>query len=148
MTETEIEWGYNCLTDGVHHGRPEAIWNIPLGYARQIYGDIVLREMVVARIYNDAMQIVEHHFEAGFTKEWAERIKETANEIFPDVLDSKLKELNDYYQSHGWVRDIQEVTGRIKREELNRGYAPLHGHDTINMLCRIIGMSARGRAER
>jgi hypothetical protein len=86
MTETDIEWGYNCLTDGVHHGRPEAIWNIPLGYAKQIYGDIVLREM--------------------------------------------------------------EVTGRIKREELNRGYAPLHGHDTINMLCRIIGMSARGRAER
>src|SRR3954465_6165533 len=56
-----INWGYNCLTSGVHHGRPEAIWNIPLLYAAtEVFRRDILRELVISRIYNDAMQMVEH----------------------------------------------------------------------------------------
>lgn len=142
----DINWGHNCLTAGVHHGRPEAIWNLPLGYAYQIYGDVVLREMVVARIYNDAMQVVENHFEADFTKEWAERVKELAEEMYAGTFDDKFKELSLYYMSNSWTREIQEAAGRIKRDKLNPGYAPLHPHDSINMLCRILGTSASIRA--
>lgn len=148
MNDQEINWGFNCLTTGVHHGRPEAIWNIPLGYAVQIYGQVVLEEMVVARIYNDAMQMVEHGLEPRMSQEWAERVKELAHERFETTLENKFKEISDYYQSESWVRDIQEAAGRIKRDKLNPHYEPLHSHDSINQLCRMIGVGSSISAAR
>lgn len=144
--DTNIEWGYNCLTSWVHHGRPEEIWNLPAGYAVQIYGRIVLEELIVARIYNDAMQMVEHNDK--YDEAWAERIKELAHERFSDVLENKIEELNKYYTSQSWIRDIQGVVGLVKKNKLNPGYAPLHNHDSINLLCRIIGVSAEQSASR
>lgn len=137
-----IDWNQNCLTQGVHDGRQESLWQMPLGYAKQIYGDDVLRDMVVARVYNDAMQVVENASEAAFTNEWASRVKELVNERFQDVLDSKLKELSDYYKSSMFMRDTLGAVDRIERQKLNPNYEPLHHHDSINLLCRILGVSA------
>src|SRR4051794_24692578 len=48
----EINWGYNCLTAGIHHGRPEALWNLPLYYAATVLFDKdTLKEIVISRIY-------------------------------------------------------------------------------------------------
>jgi hypothetical protein len=146
---TEINWGYNCLTQSIHHGRPEAIWNLPMGYAKLIYGPDVLKDLVVARIYNDAMQyVVASPFvqkgtgaTTSFKKEWADQVKEYAENWFPRTLRQKLVELDQYYTSSGWKNDIQDVVERVEANKLNPGYQPLHGHDSINMLCRIIGVS-------
>lgn len=142
MTDQDINWGYNCLTTGVHHGRPETIWNIPLGYAVQIYGSVVLEEMVVSRIYNDAVQMVEHGLEPRPSQKWADRVKEIARERFEGILAAKVEELSDYYLSPSWARDIQDVAERIDRNKLNPHYEPLHNHDSINLLCRIIGVGS------
>lgn len=142
MTDQEINWRFNCLTTGVHDGRPEQIWNIPLGYAVQIYGRDVLEDMVVARIYNDAMQMVEHGLEPRPFQAWAEMTKKIARERFEETLDAKIKELSDYYQSHSWAYDIRDVVGRIENNKLNPNYEPLHGHDSINLLCRMIGVGS------
>lgn len=138
----EINWGFNCLTTGPHHGRPEAIWNIPLRYAKQIYGDAVLEEMVVSRIYNDAMQMVEHGLEPRPSQAWAERVREIARERFQTTLDAKVKELSTYYQSDMWTRDTKDAAERIQRNKLNPHYEPLHSHDSINQLCRMIGVGS------
>src|SRR4051812_32731468 len=59
LLEEPINWGFNCLTQGVHHGRPEALWNIPLNYAAtKLFDKDTLKEIVISRIYNDAMQYV------------------------------------------------------------------------------------------
>lgn len=137
-----IDWNQNCLTQGVHDGRQESLWQMPLGYAQKIYGGSVLAEMVIARVYNDAMQVVEHSSEEAFTKEWAERVKEIVSERFQDVFESKLKELSDYYKSSMFKRDTLDAVDRIERQKLNPNYEPLHHHDSINLLCRILGVSA------
>jgi hypothetical protein len=36
--ESKINWGYNCLTAGIHHGRPEPLWNLPLLQAFMMFG--------------------------------------------------------------------------------------------------------------
>lgn len=147
---TEINWGYNCLTSGIHHGRPEEIWNLPLVHAVQIYGNVLLKEIVVARIYNDAMQFVKHTNtdHAITTPEWADRVKALAEEQFDCVLKDKIDEISDFYKSSGWVRDIRDVADRVSSDTLNSNYKPLHGHDSINMLCRILGQRAAIEASR
>lgn len=142
MTNQEINWGFNCLTTGVHHGRPEEIWNIPLGYAVQIYARSVLEEMVVSRIYNDAMQMVEHGLEPRPTKDWADRVKELARERFEMTLDDRVRALSEYYDSRSWAHDTQDAADRIQRNKLNPNYAPLHSHDSINQLCRMVGVGS------
>jgi hypothetical protein len=142
MNTEDINWGFNCLTMGVHHGRPEEIWNIPLGYAVQIYARDVLEEMVVSRIYNDAMQMVEHGVEPRPTKEWADRVKELARERFEMTLDDRVRGLSEYYDSRSWAYDTQDVAERIGRNKLNPNYAPLHSHDSINQLCRMVGVGS------
>src|SRR4051794_40690475 len=79
-----INWGYNCLTQGVHHGRPEALWNIPLGYAVQIFPADALQELVISRIYNDAMQYVEQANDGDTitTPEWADKVKAFAEQYY------------------------------------------------------------------
>jgi hypothetical protein len=142
MMDQEINWGFNCLTTGSHHGNPETIWNIPLGYAVQIYARDVLEEMVVSRIYNDAMQFVEHGVEPRPSQAWADRVKEIARERFGDTLDAKVKDLSAYYQSEMWARDTKDAAERIQRNKLNPHYEPLHSHDSINLLCRMIGVGS------
>lgn len=142
MSTTEIDWGYNCLTVGIHHGRPEALWNLPLLQAMTMFQVNDLQEIVIARIYNDAMQFVEHGEEPRSTKEWAEQVKEYSKNQFSDILTKKMKELQTYYDSQSWRQDVEGVIERIKKDQLNPHYAPLHSHDSINMLCRILGTSA------
>ena len=152
----QIEWGYNCLTQGVHHGRPETIWNLPLGYAVLIYGQDVLKEIVVARIYNDAMQYVDNSpfVQKGtgatmeITSEWATRIKEIAEDKFLDTLKRTDRGLADYYTSSQWRTDIQGIVDLVKQDKLNPHYEPLHSHDSINLLCRIIGVGASIQASK
>jgi len=155
-SQKEIEWGYNCLTQGVHHGRPEKIWNLPLGYAVLIYGQDALKEIVVARIYNDAMQYVDNSpfVQKGtgatmeITSEWANRIKEIAEDKFLDTLKRTDRGLADYYTSSQWRTDIQGIDDLVKQDKLNPHYEPLHSHDSINLLCRIIGVSASIQASK
>jgi len=155
-SQKEIEWGYNCLTQGVHHGRPEKIWNLPLGYAVLIYGQDALKEIVVARIYNDAMQYVDNSpfVQKGtgatmeITSEWANRIKEIAEDKFLDTLKRTDRGLADYYTSSQWRTDIQGIVDLVKQDKLNPHYEPLHSHDSINLLCRIIGVSASIQASK
>lgn len=144
--KTNLEQGFNCLTQGVHHGRPEAIWNLPLGYATQIYGQSALEEIVVARIYNDAIELVtlspftpSEGESFSFTQEWADRMRIQARADFSRLLDRKVAELGEYYTSSVWHNDVRRVQEGIRADKLNPHYAPLHGHDTINMLCRILG---------
>lgn len=150
MTE-EINWGYNCLTSGIHHGRPEQIWNLPLLYAVQIYSAEQLKRLVVARIYNDAMAYVtssplpkpdanpESTEQVTFTQTWAEQIKQHAEDWFPSTLQHTVGEIAQYYKSNNRQTDVDQVVERVEMNKLNPGYAPLHGHDSINLLCRILG---------
>lgn len=145
MTDTaDINWGFNCLTIGVHHGRPEAIWNIPLLHATNILQADVLEELVIARIHSDATQFVEHGVD--FDQAWADRIKEIAQGLFLNVLTNKVGELTKYYASLMWQNEQREALRRFKEGKLNPRYYPLHSHDTINLLCRIIGVSASRQA--
>lgn len=141
MTDiTEINWGFNCLTAGVHHGRPEALWNLPLFQAAYMFGKEELQELVLSRIFNDAMQIVEHNDE--FDQEWAEKVRTHAETLYLNKLKTKIGEISNYYSSPEWKHDQQRVVQRVKENKLGRGYEPRHPHDSINMLCRILGLSS------
>lgn len=148
MSTTEINWGYNCLTVGVHHGRPEALWTLPLLQAARIFQAEPLKELVIARIYNDAMQMVEYGNEPRMPKTWADQTKEYADNWFRHVFQRKIGELVKYYDSPNWSHDIEEVILRVRQNKLNPHYEPLHGHDSINMLCRILGSSASREASK
>lgn len=141
MEKSVINWGYNCLTIGVHHGRPEKLWNLPILYAVMIYSAETLEEIVVARIYNDAMQLVTDGREPRPSMEWAIKTRELAREKCNSVLNSKLDELGKYYRTNSFKNDSRLVVEQIKKDKLNKGYEPLHHHDSINMLCRILGVS-------
>jgi len=141
-----IEWGQNCLTSGIHHGRDGTLWNIPLGYAVIIFRRQYLKDLVIARIYSDAMQFVEYGGRPNLTKAWADRIKEIAEERYDNALQTKVGEISQYYKTPGWELEQQEAARRVLEDKLNPHYEPLHGHDTINLLCRIIGSSASRQA--
>lgn len=143
-----VNWGYNCLTQGVHHGRPEPIWNIPLLQALAMFDTRDLKTLVVARIHTDALIFVHRGEGTRPTEEWAQRVADLAAEKFDDVFAAKLKELEAYYDSPEWYRDIREAIERVKDNRLNTRYLPLHSHDSINMLCRIIGVSCSIEASR
>lgn len=149
---TEINWGFNCLTVGIHHGRPEALWNLPLFQAAYMFRKEELQELVIARIYNDAMQFVEHGnhevVDPVVTPEWAEQVKSHAKESYMRTLQHKVGEISKYYQSLEWLRDQQMVVERVKANKLGRGYDPRHSHDSLNLLCRILGTSASRKATR
>jgi len=141
-SEPEINWGYNCLTTGVHHGRPEALWNMPLLQMTYIFNPDEIKELIVYRIYTDALIYVHRGSDPRPTEQWAERIKEIAEERYLNVLQLKIGEITKYYESPAWHRDVHGVIERIKNNRLNPRYQPLHSHDSINMLCRIVGVSA------
>ena len=138
----EIEWGYNCLTQGVHHGRPEKLWNLPLIQAAHMFSGDQLRELVVYRIYTDALIYVNCGVEPRPSEEWAEKVKKFAEDLYSNVFQRKIGEVSEYYRSSECTRDQLKVIERVKDNRLNPNYEPLHPHDSINMLCRIIGTSA------
>jgi predicted ArsR family transcriptional regulator len=140
-----IEWGYNCLTTGIHHGRPEKLWNLPLLYAAQIYSRGHLKAIVVARIYNDAMQFVEAD---SATPEWAEQTKQYASDWYDTMLQHTVGEIARYYKAPERARDVQRSVDRLVANKLSAGYEPLHGHDSINLLCRILGTKASREASK
>jgi hypothetical protein len=153
----QINWGYNCLTQGIHHGRPEAIWNLPLLQASQMFTVEQLKELVVDRIYNDAMQFVnqdQKFIEEGaresvsYSKEWADKVKEIADSHFLTRYQNTLGAVTDYYRSPEFKRDLDGVIERNKQNKLNPGYQPLYIHDTINLLCRMIGTSSSIKASK
>lgn len=146
MSTTEINWRHNCLTVGVHDGRPEAIWNLPLSQALMMYEHEGLKQIVVARIFQDAMQMVEHGDEPRMPDTWAKVTAELAEENFIITFATQLHEIVTYYSSASYKRDVEGVIERIKLNKLNPHYAPLHGHDTVNMTCRILGVSCSRKA--
>lgn len=148
MSTVEINWRQNCLTVGPHDGRPEALWNLSLIHAWMTFPEKYLQEIVVARIYNDAMQFVEHGEDPRPSQEWAEQVKQYANDWVLPTYQRKVEELNDYYKSSSWANDLRDVAERVKENKLNPGYQPLHGHDSINLLCRIVGVSASREASK
>ena len=140
MSTTEINWGYNCLTQGVHHGRPEPLWNLPLNYAIGLFGKNQLALLVLTRIHRDALQITLHNEQ--YTTEWANRVRAHAEEHYDRTLQHKVGEISTYYKSSGFKADLDRVVELVEKDQLNVFYEPLHGHDSINMLCRIIGVNA------
>jgi hypothetical protein len=42
--------------------------------------------------------------------------------------------------------DMENIVELIERDKLNPHYEPLHPHDTINLLCRILGVGAEIKA--
>src|SRR5918993_2555653 len=142
MNTIEIDWTQNCLTGGIHHGRDGAIWSIPLRYAAIIFTADTLKDIVISRIYADALQVVEHSNHEGHSEEWARRTKEIAEQRYKLTLEHKVGEIANYYKSSGWLSDQQEIAGRVVKGKLNPHYAPLHSHDSINLFCRILGDSS------
>jgi hypothetical protein len=141
LPEKPINWGYNCLTQGIHHGRPEALWTMPLMEAVRYFPGAALQELVISRIYHDALLYVNHGSPRR-PHEWAEKIEEHAEKIFRNRLQQKVGELDKYYKSENFRKDITDAAGWYTDNKLNPGYVPMHSHDSINMLCRIIGTSA------
>lgn len=148
---SDINWGYNCFTGDVHHGRPESLWKLPLLQAAlQMFGADELKELVIARIHNDAMQFVtaSPFIQKGtgattrFTQEWADKVKECAEAKYRNVLQQKIGEISNYYNSPTWKNDQKDVVERLKANKLNSHYEPLHDHDSLNLLCRILAVSA------
>lgn len=139
----KINWRHNCLTGGIHDGRPEAIWNLPLLQASTMFETEGLKQLVVARIYKDAMQQAERtDVEHNLTPEWAQEVANVAEKDFVFTLARKMAEVQKYYTSSSYKRDFEHVIEWYKGDKLNPHYEPLHGHDTINMLCRILGQSS------
>lgn len=153
MSTTEINWGYNCFTNDVYHGRPEAIWNLPLLQAVPMFSADELKELVITRIYNDAMMYVGTFSQKGtgatvqIPQEWAEKIKACAESRYRNACQRKVGELLRYYKSPEYRRDVEGVIMRVKENSLDPKYRPLHHHDSINMLCRIIAVSCQGRVQ-
>lgn len=146
---TEINWGYNCLTVGIHHGRQETLWRLPLLQAAlQMFGAEELKELIISRIYNDAMQFVEYGETSVATQEWADKVKECAEAKYRATLQHKVGEISTYYNSPEWKSDQKDVVSRVKENKLNSRYEPLHPHDSLNLLCRILGVSASIRASK
>lgn len=144
LDEQGINWGYNCLTNGIHHGRPEAIWNLPLLHAIHLYHREMLRELVLTRIHKDALQVTLHNSE--YTTAWANRVRELAEEKYHTTIQHKVGELSNYYNSPEFERDSDNVVRLFAEDKLNSGYEPLHSHDSINMLCRILGTKSSIKA--
>lgn len=142
--ENQIDWTQNCLTAGIHNGRDGAIWSMPLGYAVSIFEAETLRELVIERIYSDARQVIEHNDK--FDQKWADAVKHYAELMYQDALDKKIEELEKYYKQHRFQQDLIRAVEHVKEGKLNVFYEPLHTHDTINLLCRIIGVSASRQA--
>lgn len=141
FNKNKINWRQNCLTSGPHDGRPEAVWNMPLLYAcTTIFHRPLLKDLVAARIYNDAMQIVANNDK--FDETWADRVKKHAQENYTRVVEAKISELNIYYQSISFGQDMADAVDLVSEDKLNAFFEPLHSHDSINMLCRILGVPA------
>jgi len=144
--EPKINWGFNCLTVGIHHGRPETIWNLTLVQASYMFREFTLRDLVLARIYNDAMQFVENGTPAVvgpvIDQEWADKLRVYAEEHYRSTLQHKVGEISQYYQSGGWQDEQQRIVERVRANKLNPHFDPRHPHDSINMLCRILGTKA------
>lgn len=143
MINDTVDWSQNCLTGGIHNGRDGKLWAIPLGYAVVIFDAETLRELVIERIYSDAMQVVEHSDK--HSQAWADAIKHYAELMYMNKLQHKVGELSNYYKSANWRSDQQGAVRRVKEGTLNVNYEPLHGHDTINLFCRIVAVSASGQ---
>lgn len=157
METTEINWRQNCLTGGVHDGRPDAIWNVPLLYAATVlFKKESLEQLVISRIYNDAMQLVEaspfvqHGTDetVTFTEKWANRVQENAEQFYMSTLQHKVGELFNYYREVRFEEEMFEAARRNKEGKLNWHYEPLHSHDTINMFCRILGVKSEMKTAR
>lgn len=142
--QPEINWGYNCLTEGVHHGRPETIWNLPLNYAIGLFSKQQLALLVLTRIHRDALQITLHN--ERFDTEWANRVRAYAEKKYDITLQHKVGEISLYYKSPGFKADLDRVVELVEKDHLNVFYEPLHSHDSINMLCRILGVSSSIKA--
>lgn len=139
MSTTEINWRQNCLTNWIHDGRPEAIWNLPLRQAAFMFGHDGLKAIVVARIRQDAQQLVDHI--ADTPTDLADKVAKQAEFYFLDTLERKLTEIEAYYTSPTWKKDVENVVTWVHEGVLNPHYQPLHGHDSVNLLCRILGQS-------
>lgn len=149
--DAEINWGYNCLTVGVHHGRPEAIWNLPLFQAAYMFSREDLEKLILSRIYHDAMQFVEHGVEVKqketeavwrLDTEWVEQVHANAARIYLRTLKHTVGEISTYYQSPECKRDQKEAVKRFEEGKLNEFYEPRHSYDSLNMFCRILGTKA------
>jgi|tagenome__1003787_1003787.scaffolds.fasta_scaffold20081827_1 hypothetical protein len=136
---TDINWGYNCLTQGVHHGRPEPLWDLPIHYAVTLFDLDGLKKIVAVRIYKDALQFIEHGSEL-VPPDWATKMRALAEERFESVYIAKLDEILQYYSSSQWDREVEGMIELLEKGTLNKHYQPRHPHDTINMLCRILGV--------
>lgn len=134
-----INWSANCLTRGVHSGRQEAIWTMPLLHAASVFLAIDIEALVSARIYNDAMQLAEHG--TGYTKEWAERMREMAKVRCFELLTAKTAEIQEYYTSASWRNEVEMGIKLLQEDKLNERYKPLHSHDSLNLFCRILAQS-------
>lgn len=138
---TEINWGHNCLTSGIHHGHPGPLWDLPIFHAITMFEFDGLKRLVVARIFNDAMQFAEHGSvdRQITTVEWANRVKVFAEEKFESVYLTTLNETLKYYDTPDWRKDLEFIFEQVENHRLNPHYNPRHSHDSINMLCRILG---------
>lgn len=141
MSTTDINWGYNCLTSGIHHGRPEPIWKLPLLQASLIFEADELKTLVVARIHNDATQFVTEGFEQA-PVDWPKKVAAKAETVFDSVYPSKLLELETYYHSAHRRKDVRDILALVQTNKLSANYHPLHSHDSINLLCRIVGLKS------
>lgn len=145
----KVNWGFNSLTPTVHHGRPEAIWKLSLMQTVYMFSPSQLQKLVVDRIYNDAMELVKHGVEPdGPTQEWAERVKQAAGPLVLPTYQRKIGEISTYYRSMMFKRDFDDAIARNENDRLNPNYQPVHDHDSVNMLCRIVGHSAMDKARR
>jgi hypothetical protein len=147
LVPEEINWGYNCLTGGIHHGRPEAIWNLSLIQTTYMFTPRQFQVLAVDRIYSDALQLVDHGG-GSFTKLWADNIKDQASPLILNVYRKKIGEITKYYRSLQFKQDFDEAIRLNQMGKLNPNYQPLHSHDSINMLCRIVGVSCATEASK
>lgn len=155
---TEINWRHNCLTEDVHDGRPDALWNIPLHYAAtMIFSRETLKALIITRIYNDAMQFVGRspsQKKQGtdetvvIDQAWADRVKANAEQYYMSTLQHKVGEISLYYKNPSFALEMERMVARLAEDKLNWAYEPLHGHDTLNMFCRILGVSSAIKASR
>lgn len=131
-------WGYNCLTAGIHHGRPDQLWNIPLRQIAQMFTVEEIKDLIVTRIYQDAMVYVR---KASFSKDWADLVQELAKHMAMDTFNRTLDTVTHYYGTVQWSRSVEHMLELLHAGTLSMHYKPLHSHDSLNQVCRAVGTS-------
>lgn len=137
VPQEKVNWGYNCLTAGVHHGRQTDTWREPL---KGLLDNLTVGEImqtVSQRIKDDAQQYAD----VGMLECGVDAVMIEFNKI----------DFGEWYLLHlvaleGHYKQLGMPLGERYMEDRPTLYMHQLDQDSLNMVCRILGQRACIRA--